>query len=143
MYRWNIQTQEWQLLEPDNYFNNHIYRSGVTYQKMAMVSPLFFPVVNDNGISKGFESNRFIAHHFGAKGYITDEIEWKGMATYIKHLGTWRKPFNPEKRQLSTFLEIVYSGSKIPFNIGMTLAGDIASAEKDRLGFNLSLTKSW
>lgn len=143
LYRSDNDLQEWQLLEPDNYFNNHIYRSGVTYQKMAMVSPLFYPVTEKNGISRGFESNRILAHHIGAKGYLTNELSWIGMLTYIQHFGTWRIPYEQTRKQVSTLLEFHYSGSYVPFDVGLTFAGDVLNSGKNKLGFNLSVSKSW
>ncbi len=143
LYYWHEGSQTWRKEEYDDYFNHGIYRSGATYQQMAMVSPLFFPVIINNGISYGFESTRFFAHHIGAKGKLNPELAWKGMATFIQHLGTYQNRFTPRKEQLSCYFQIMYISSKLPFEIAIEVAGDKIKTEKDKLGAQLTLRKIW
>lgn len=143
IYRWNAETQKWNTIDYDNYFNNGIYRSGATYQKMAMGSPIFFPVMIDRGISAGFRSNRFFAHHIGLKGTFLQDFNWKGMLTYMQHSGTWGNPYPKDKIQASGLLEVHYHGKKLPFEASVVFAGDVIKTEKDNLGLRLSVSKKW
>ena len=45
LYYWHEGSQTWRKEEYDNYYNHGVYRSGATYQQLAMISPLFFPVI--------------------------------------------------------------------------------------------------
>jgi hypothetical protein len=143
LFVWNEEEQYWYETPYDNYFNHGIYNSGVTYHQMAMCSPLFAPVLIDGGLSRGFGSNRFYAHHFGITGNLAKYINWKGLATYSHHLGTYAAPYNPEKEQLSLFFDVLYSGEKLPFAVGVSIAADKGQFYKKRIGAQLTLSKSW
>lgn len=143
LYIWHEIRQEWRKEKYDNYFNHGIYKSGATYQKMAMVSPLFFPVIVENNINMGFESNKFIAHHLGAKGKLANYLSWKGMVTYIQHLGTYQNPYENKLKQLSTYFEVFYYSPRVPVNIGLEIAADKIKNKKDNLGIQFSISKSF
>ena len=142
LYYWHEGSQTWRKEEYDNYFNHGIYRSGATYQQMAMVSPLFFPIILNNGISYGFKSTRFFAHHFGTKGKLSQNIAWKGMATYIQQWGTHQNHYLQKRKQLSGFLEVTYSNKQLPFETGVIIAGDMIHRQKNNLGMQITLSKS-
>jgi hypothetical protein len=91
--------------DPGNYFRHGIYRSSLTYHQQMMGSPLFFPVIVDEGIARGLGSNRFYAYHLGVKGKVTDQLEWKGLITFIHHFGLYNASYEPSERQLSGHLE--------------------------------------
>ena len=110
---------------------------------MAMVSPLFFPVIINDGISYGFESTRIFAHHIGAEGKLSHDITWKGMATYIQQLGTYQNPYPQRKEQLSAYFRFIYSGNQLPFEIAIEIAGDKIKSENDKIGMQLTLKKIW
>ena len=143
LYYWNEGSQTWGKEEYDNYFNHGIYRSGATYRQLAMVSPLFFPVVVKNGISYGFKSNRFFAHHFGAKGKLSRDLAWKGMVTYVQELGTYQYPYPVNGKQLSGYLKITYIGNDLPFEISSDIAGDLIQKQNNKFGMQIALLKSW
>ncbi len=88
----------WVRKEYDNYYNHSVYNSGFTYQQQVMSSPLFYPVIVSNGISRGIQSNRFFSHHLGISGNLSEYLTWKGLLTYIQHLGTYSKSI-PTKTQ--------------------------------------------
>lgn len=70
----------------DNFYNNNTYRSGWTYEGRTIGTPLF--VVAANG--RGVESNRIVAHHLGVAGHATSTAEYRVLATYVRHYGTYR-----------------------------------------------------
>jgi len=116
----------------DDYFNHGIYKSGVTYHKMAMCSPLFAPVTTtSNGLCSGFESTRFAGFHAGAKGYINNKLQWQGMFTYSNNFGKYNSKgitsYNPSRKLLATMAQVKYTPAKIPLSIALSLAVDHGS----------------
>jgi len=140
LYRWIEEEQYWYRIHTDSYFAHGVYQSGVTYHQKMMSSPLFKPVKIVDGISRGPESTRFYAHHIGLKGKLHKTIFWKGMLTYIKYFENWGQTNKLRNNQISALLHFLYSGEKIPFDIELTLAGDIADANQNKLGIQLGLS---
>ncbi|MCG6188432.1 capsule assembly Wzi family protein [Maribellus maritimus] len=125
----------------DNYYNNSVYNSGVTYFQMAMSSPLFYPVKITDGISRGFVSNRFYAHHAGGKGRLLPYIYWKAQVTYLEHFGTYSSPLHEEEVLLMAKFD--YKNPSFPFCVALSLAADLGYNPGDIYGAQLSLSKSW
>jgi hypothetical protein len=91
----------------------------------------------------GLQSNRFFSHHFGVKGVFAKHFNWKGMLTYIQHLGTYSKPYNSAQKQISGLLEIQYVNPGFPIELGMALSADDNNTYGKNLGFRFSIAKSW
>jgi len=108
-----------------------------------MSSPLFYPVAKSNGLSMGIRSNRFIAHHLGLRGNLSDFFKWKGMITYIQHLGTYSNPYITAQKQLSGLFEVQYINSDFPVELGLSVGGDAGNTLKNNLGFRFSVAKRW
>jgi len=134
---------KWKMREYDGYYNHGVYRSGFTYQQQVLSSPLFYPVTENNGISIGIQSNRFFSHHVGAKGNLSDNIKWKGLLTYIQHLGTYSKPYSSKQKQVSGLFEVQYINPDFPVELGLSAAADVSNVTGNNLGFNFSVIKSW
>jgi hypothetical protein len=143
IYSWDETTGKWKRNEFDNYYNHGIYQSGYTYQQKVMSSPLFFPVSISDKISSGLRSNRFFAHHLGMKGNFSDFIAWKGLLTYIQHLGTYSNPYSESQKQISGLFEVQYINPDFPVQIGVTTAGDAGNHSGKNIGFQLILAKKW
>ncbi len=143
IYYFDSNSEKWKIREYDNYYNHSVYRSGFTYQQQMMSSPLFFPVAESDGISMGIKSNRFFSHHIGAKGNLSEKINWKGLLTYIQHSGTYSKPYTINQKQISGFFEIQYFNPKLPVEIGLSAAADANNVTGKNLGFNFSVIKNW
>lgn len=115
----------------DDYYNHGIYRSGATYNQVAMVSPLFAPVIIEDGISKGFESTRFIGFHIGADGSLAADWKWKGLLTYSnnfgKHDGQGGSTYAPSRKQGSVMGELSWSPGRKKYRISTSLAADHGS----------------
>jgi hypothetical protein len=141
VYYWDENSDKWKIKEYDNYYNHSIYRSGFTYQQQVMSSPLFFPVNKSNDISTGIQSNRFFSHHIGAKGNITESIKWKGLITYIQHLGTYSKPYTQNQKQVSGLLEVQYIKQEFPVELSISTAADANNITGKNLGIIFSVVK--
>ncbi|MBN2637125.1 MAG: hypothetical protein JXR61_12715 [Prolixibacteraceae bacterium] len=142
-FYWHEGSQSYRKEEYDNYYNHSVYQSGTTYQQLAISSPLFFPVTINNGISYGFRSTRLFAHHIGAKGKLNSAITWKGLLTYIHHLGSYNNGYSYPGQQVSGLLQLTYAGNRLPFNISVELASDKIDDEEDRFGAQFSIYKKW
>ncbi len=143
IYSWDENTGKWKMNEYDNYYNHGIYASGFTYQQQVMSSPLFYPVIESEGISMRIQSNRFFLHHFGVKGVFAKHFNWKGMLTYIQHLGTYSKPYNSAQKQISGLLEIQYVNPGFPLELGLAVGADAGNSVGRNVGFRLQVSKSW
>jgi len=69
----------------DNFYNNSIYRSGWTYEGRTIGTPLFVTAADGQGV----ESNRIVAHHLGVAGHATSAAQYRILATYVRHYGTY------------------------------------------------------
>jgi hypothetical protein len=143
IYWFDENSGKWKMREFDNYYNHGIYRSGFTYMQQTMSSPLFFPLKMNDGISMGIRSNRFFAHHIGACGYFSENLRWKGMITYIQHLGTWSEPYEINQNQISGLFEVHFAKHGFPVELGISTAADFDQDKGKNMGFNLSVSKNW
>jgi len=130
-------------LDADDYYNHGVYRSGATYHQYAMVSPLFAPVIIEDGISRGFLNTRFVSHHLGAKGNLSKWMEWKVLLTYTKYFGTWNKPVDPPDDQFSGLLKLFYQKPHFPVDVSLSVATDTGQLYDNRVGIMLNIAKSW
>ena len=129
--------------DPGNYFRHGIYRSSFTYHQQIMGSPLFFPLVLDEGIVRGLLSNRFYAHHVGLRGALTDYLQYKGVITRISHLGLYTAPFAPSRGQISGLWTLQYLNPGFPVAINLSIAADAANATNNNFGMQIGLTKEF
>ncbi len=143
LYSWDENSGKWKLNEFDNYYNSGVYLSGFTYNQQVMSLPLFFPLKLNNGISYGIRSNRFFAHHIGAKGNILENFNWKGLLTYIQQMGTWSEPYSSSRNQVSGLFELRYVNPSFPIELGFGTGADFGNYNGKNLGFNFSITKNW
>jgi hypothetical protein len=143
LYAWDEESGQWGMNEYDSYFNHGVYRSGYTYHRQMMGSPLFFPVVVEDGMAKGIGSNRFYAHHTGLTGNLTEGIKWKGLITWVHHFGTWPGPLVTPLKQVSGLLEFLYAGPAFPVEVRLSAAADFVGNNSRNTGISLSVSKRW
>ena len=127
--------------DPGNYFRHGIYRSSFTYHQQMLGSPLFFPIILQDGIVRGLGSNRFYAHHFGLTGKVTDQLEWKGLFTFIHHFGLYNASYEPSEKQVSGHLELLYRNSALPFDLGLALASDARKTARNTAGLQFMISR--
>ena len=127
----------------DSYFNHYMYRSGFTYRQQMLGSPLFYPVIISNGISMGIQSDRFFAHHLGVNGNLSEYVKWKGLLTYIQHLGTYSATYEPVQNQFSGLFEVQYINPGFPVEIGMAAGIDAGNTISNNFGIQFMVAKRW
>ncbi|WP_167607513.1 capsule assembly Wzi family protein [Maribellus sediminis] len=115
----------------DTYFNHGVYKSGATYHQMAMVSPLFAPVIVEDGISMGFENTRYTGFHIGARGALSSTLQWKGLLTWSNnfghHDGNGGSTYSPSRKQSSALGELNWIPNAKKISIAVALAADYGS----------------
>ena len=92
----------------DDYFNHYIYQAW-QYYGMGMGAPLlpgpaFF---KDGGIT--FRSNRMKGQHFGLQGTPIPGLDWRVLASFTRHWGTYSRPLDSVKHQFYGMAEVKYT----------------------------------
>ena len=118
----------------DSYFNHGEYQSGYTHYAHMMGSPLFVPMLDANGVSKGFESTRMWMHHLGLKGWLRHDLFWKTMLTYSENFGEYQNPYPEPHGEFSYLGEINYQMPRFPLQLSGGLAGDTGNRFEERVG---------
>lgn len=67
-----------------SYYNNSFYPSGWTYKNRVLGNPL---LLTDGSDYRPVYNNIIIAHHLGANGFLSPNIEWKAYYTYSRNYG--------------------------------------------------------
>jgi len=128
----------------DNYFNNWIYKSGHVYYNRMMGSPFFLPVIDANGISKGFDNTRILLHHMGFSGWMNKSTTWKSLISWSRSFGTYDPEgvrYDPPLDQLSFLAECGFIFNKLPLRFIVGVAGDYGDRFEKRAGAYAGL--SW
>jgi hypothetical protein len=139
----DVDLGRWRPYHTDHYYTHGIYRSGVTYHKMMMASPLFSPLRIEDEISAGPASTRFIAHHLGVKGQLSEQLRWMSKLTYVCHAGNYLHEYEEDYQQTSFLLLLNYVPKQIPLDFHLSIAGDLLNTEKNRMGFELGIQYSF
>ncbi len=115
----------------------------VAIHRRVLGSPLFYPVIVKDGISEGIRSNRFLAHHVGFKGCFSEYLAWKGMLTYINHLGLHRNPYENPEKQVSGLLELQYIKAGFPVELGLSIGADAGNTISKNGAVQFWIAKTW
>lgn len=126
----------------DNYYNHGVYRTGHTYEGMAMSSPLFAPVISEPG-KQSILNTRIKMHHLGARGKIKPWLGWMAYLTYSKNFGTFNVPYDPHRNQFAGLVRLKANSPRLPFEISAALATDYGQLYETRWGAMLSISKRW
>lgn len=96
-----------QMSGGDNYYNHYIYQAW-QHAGMAMGNPLLVsPAYNADG-SIAFKSNRVRANHLGLTGDPSEEWNWRVLASFTRHWGTYSTPLDKPRKQFSSLWEVTY-----------------------------------
>ena len=80
---------------------------------MAMGNPLLTsPAYNEDG-SITFKSNRVRSNHLGLTGDPTEEWNWRVLASFTRHWGTYATPLDRQRKQFSSLWEVTYQPKRI------------------------------
>lgn len=138
----------------DGMYNHSKYLS-YTHWSYANGNPLLLsPIYNTkkgtdtpaNG-KLNFASNRIRSYHIGVDGSVTPKIDYRVLASYTKHWGTYSSPFEEVRDISSLLLECSYwLGGTYDWKFTLSGAFDIDGAT-DLIGNNkgvmLTITKLW
>jgi hypothetical protein len=139
----------------DNYYNNGMYRSGLSFHGMSIGTPLFLTQHQLNKVnpsietysSQNFVSTRNKGYHLGVMGDLTELVSYKLFATQVQYFGTYdglnqgaiwgfldpatvkeNYFFYPAQKQWYFMLETNWSISKIK---GLSLSSTVALDKGD------------
>ena len=119
----------------DNYFNNHLYRSGWTYESRVLGVPFF--TLNENRFRIG--NNRFIVHHIGLTGNIIENLPYKLLASYRKNYGGKGAGYAETQNIMSAYLDLQLMQNYVDLNV--QVGGDFTSDASPNYGVGLRLSK--
>lgn len=102
---------EFQISGGDEYFNNGQYLAW-QHWGMGMGNGLIpGSVYNDDGTML-FKSTRVKAHHIGFCGEPDSEWNYRVLASYVRHWGTYPMPLDKVRKQFSSMVEVSYCPRK-------------------------------
>lgn len=129
----------------DGMYNHGIY-SSYTHHGYAIGNPaLISPAYNDDN-SNRFRSNRVQMFHLGIDGGITQNIDYRFLATTTRHWGCYGAPLKDIERVTSIMLEC---SCRLPGTDGwkMSLSGamdiDSGTLIGNNRGVMLTISKRW
>lgn len=126
--------------ENDNYFGNYIYRSGWTYHKMILGTPLITsPILNEDG-SERILNSRVQAFHLGIGGMLM-KLNYYSFFTYSINKGTYMIPIDPQKNQFSWYFETTIPSIWLGIDLNIMLAADFGNMYGNNLGVNFIFSK--
>ena len=103
---------ELQMHGHDNYFNHGEYEAW-QHVGMGMTTPLIpGPNYNTDGTIT-YKSNRVKAHHVGFCGEPHSEWNYRVLASYVRHWGTYSLPLDKVRKQFSGLVEITFHPNKL------------------------------
>ena len=129
----------------DGMYNHSIY-SSYTHWGYAIGNPVLVSPVYNAGNYNHFRSNRAQMFHLGVDGGITDNIDYRVLATTTTHWGQYGAPLKEIEHVTSVMLELSYlMGDNYDWKFSLSGAMDFDSG--DLLGNNkgvmLTITKIW
>ena len=126
----------------DDYYNNEEYTTGVSYFNRSIGSPLITsPEYNDGHL--GFRNNRVRAFHIGFKGYLSEQVAYRILATSSENWGTMNRPFLRKEYAVSCGARISYCHPRLEgWLFSGEVAADFGSLYGNNTGVSLSISKS-
>ena len=121
----------------DNYFNNHLYRSGWTYENRIIGLP--FILLDEDRFRVAH--NNIVAHHFGLTGLAIYQYPYKFLASYRANYGVKGGTSKPLERIISTYLDIKVWQEFVDVNL--QVGADLHSEESSKVGIGLKIQKSF
>ena len=97
----------------DNYYNNGDYIQGPSHFGRTQGTPLFLSPAYNTDRTLNFKSNRIIAFHLGAEGYLRPELQYRVMLTHGRSWGRYYMPFTKVKEGISSLVELKYAPPKL------------------------------
>lgn len=128
----------------DGMYNHGIYTS-YSHHGYAIGNPvLISPAYNESGNS--FRSDRVQMFHLGVDGGITDNVDYRVLATTTLHWGCYGSPLDEVERVTSLMLECSYlTGGTYGWKFSLSGAIDFDSGDLlgNNKGIMLTIAKLW
>lgn len=119
----------------DNYFNNHLYKSGWTYQKAVIGLP--FILLNEE--KTRVAHNNIVAHHVGVAGQAFYTYPYRLLLSYRENYGSKSGSPAPLEKVLSTYLNVNVLDHFI--NIDFQVGVDFHFEESSKVGFGITVSR--
>ena len=121
----------------DNYFNNHLYKSGWTYDHQVIGLP--FMVLKENGL--GIAHNNIVAHHIGVTGEAFYTNPYRLLLSYRANYGAKGGTSRPIERIWSTLVDIEVWQDFVKVNL--QFGADFNSETSENLGVGLKISRTF
>ena len=119
----------------DNYFNNHLYRSGWTYESRVIGLP--FILLDEERFR--IAHNNIVAHHVGITGDAFYKFPYKLLASYRANYGAKGGTSKPVEQIVSTYVNLNVWQKFLEVNV--QIGADFHSEESENIGFGLTVSK--
>lgn len=116
----------------DWYYTHGIYQSW-QHWGMSMCNPHFLSPLYNKEPNMTMPYSRLRSHHLGFNGTPSNQLEYRVMASWTKHWGSYEDPLPEPLTQLSTMGEIVYTPKKLQ---GWKFTGVLAYDHSRLIGNN-------
>ena len=129
----------------DGMYNHGIYTS-YSHHGYAIGNPVLISPAYNADNSNRFRSNRVQMFHVGVDGGITDNIDYRVLATTTRHWGCYGAPLKDIERVTSIMLECSYKlGDRYDWKFSLSGAMDIDSGSLlgNNKGVMLTISKFW
>lgn len=129
----------------DGMYNHGIY-SSYTHHGYAIGNPVLVSPAYNSYNSNSFRSNRVQMFHLGIDGGITDNIDYRVLATTTRHWGCYGAPLKEVENITSLMLECSYRlGGADSWKFTLSGAMDIDSGSMlgNNKGIMLTISKFW
>lgn len=120
----------------DDYFNNHLYRSGWTYENRIIGLP--FMMLDDDRFRVAH--NNIVAHHIGITGNAFYNYPYKFLASYRGNYGAKAGASRPIEQIISTYLDVEVWQEFVKVNL--QVGADLQYHDSSQVGFGLRLSKN-
>ena len=120
----------------DNYFNNHLYRSGWTYEQRIIGLP--FMMLDEDRFRVAH--NNIVAHHIGIAGNAFFRYPYKLLTSYRGNYGAKAGTSRPVERIVSSYLDVNVWQDFVEVNL--QFGADMHFEKTTNVGIGLRLQKS-
>ncbi|WP_245583361.1 capsule assembly Wzi family protein [Salinimicrobium terrae] len=121
----------------DNYFNNHLYQSGWTYEKRIIGLP--FIMLDEDRFR--IAHNNIVAHHIGITGSAFYTYPYKFLTSYRGNYGAKSGSSRPIEQIISTYLDVNVWQEFMDVNLQVGV--DLQFEESSKVGLGLRVSKSF
>lgn len=116
-----------------DWYYTHTYYQSWQHWGMSMCNPHFLSPLYNKEANMTMPYSRIRSHHIGFNGTPSTQLEYRVMASWTKHWGSYEDPLPTPLTQLSTMAEIVYRPDRLQ---GWKFMGALAYDHSRLIGNN-------